>query len=131
MTVSDQIIAVLNDLCTKFGVAIDWTSENAIPYITELAGKFIRYEIATSAFYALSIIIAFCLSIKFMLVTIKKTIEAEWAEIYIIPMAIAIVSTATFTTILFCVAIPNIIDIITCFTFPEKMIFEYVSTLIN
>ena len=52
MTVSDQIIAVMNDLCQKFGIAIDWSQENVIPYLTELAGKYISYEIATSIAWA-------------------------------------------------------------------------------
>ena len=30
MTVSEQIIQVLDALCEKFGLVIDWTSENAI-----------------------------------------------------------------------------------------------------
>lgn len=48
MVISDQIIAVMNDLCQKFGIAIDWSQENIIPYLTELAKKYISYEIATS-----------------------------------------------------------------------------------
>ena len=48
MTVSAQIIEVLNDLCMKFGLAIDWSQENVLPYLEELAGKYITWEIATS-----------------------------------------------------------------------------------
>lgn len=131
MTVSDQIIAVINDLCAKFGVVIDWTNENVIPYLTELAGKFIRYEIAVSAFYAVFIIVGFYVSVKFLIMVTKKTIESCWDEIYIAPMVIVVVSTIIFTALLLLCALPNVIDIITCLTFPEKMIFDYVSTLIN
>ena len=31
----DEIIKVINDLCGKFGIAIDWTSSNVIPYLEE------------------------------------------------------------------------------------------------
>ena len=48
MTVSSQIIEVLNDLCMKFGIAIDWSAKNVGPYAQELAAKFISWEIATS-----------------------------------------------------------------------------------
>ena len=34
---SEQIIEVLNALCEKFGIAIDWTAENVMPYLTDLA----------------------------------------------------------------------------------------------
>ena len=131
MTVSDQIIAVLNDLCEKFGIAIDWTSENVIPYLTELAGKFIKYEIAVSAFYAVLITILFCISVRFLVIVIKKTIASDWDEIYCGPVVITVVATMITTALLILNAIPNVIDIITCLTFPEKMIFEYVSSLIN
>ena len=48
MTISSQIIEVLNDICKKFGIAIDWSQENILPYLQELAGKYISWEIATS-----------------------------------------------------------------------------------
>lgn len=131
MTVSDQIIAVLDNLCEKFGIAIDWTSENVIPYITELAGKFIKYEIAVSAFYVVLTIIGFCVSVKFLVTVVKKTVASNWDTVYCVPMILAVSTTIILTGVLFTCAIPNVIDIITCLTFPEKMIFEYVSKLIN
>ena len=48
MTVSAQIIEVLDDLCRKFGLMIDWSQENILPYLQELAGKYISWEIAMS-----------------------------------------------------------------------------------
>ena len=37
--VSNQIIEVLNEICNKFGLTIDWTSKNVYPYLQELMGK--------------------------------------------------------------------------------------------
>ena len=51
MTVSEQIIQVINALCEKFGIAINWTSENVIPYLETLCRKLITYEISTSIFW--------------------------------------------------------------------------------
>lgn len=48
MSVSKQIIEVLNDLCNKFGLAIDWSNKNVMPYLKELMGRFIAWEISTS-----------------------------------------------------------------------------------
>lgn len=53
MTVSEQIIQVINDLCEKLGVAIDWTNQNIISYIEILAQKLIKYEIITSVLWML------------------------------------------------------------------------------
>ena len=48
MTVSSEIIEVLDYLGEKFGIAIDWTSNNVLPYLQTLADKFIKWEISTS-----------------------------------------------------------------------------------
>ena len=61
MTVSDQIIAVLDSLCVKFGIVIDWTQENVLPYVMEIAKKFITYEIATSS----ALLVAFIIILSF------------------------------------------------------------------
>ena len=44
---STQIIEVLNDICEKFGVAVDWTSKNVQPYLKELMMKCVNYKLAT------------------------------------------------------------------------------------
>ena len=43
---SAQIIEVLNNICEKFGVAVDWTSKNIQPYLKELMTKCINYKLA-------------------------------------------------------------------------------------
>lgn len=35
----EEIIKVLDALAEKFGLAIDWTSNNVIPYLETLCGK--------------------------------------------------------------------------------------------
>ena len=48
---SDEIIKVLNYLGEKFGVIIDWSNDNIIPYIYDLMDRVIRYEICSSIIY--------------------------------------------------------------------------------
>ena len=48
---SEEIIKVLDDLSERFGVAIDWSEENVLPYAQELFQKFVNYEIWTSALW--------------------------------------------------------------------------------
>lgn len=43
---SDEIIKILDDLGERFGLAIDWTSENVIPQLEMLYNKFVNYSIA-------------------------------------------------------------------------------------
>lgn len=41
---SDEIIKVLDNLGQKFGIAIDWTSQNVLPYLQDLMNRFIGYK---------------------------------------------------------------------------------------
>lgn len=47
VTMSDQIIQVLDALCEKFGVAVEWGQNNVIPYVQVLLEKYIRYNNAS------------------------------------------------------------------------------------
>lgn len=56
---SEEIIKVLDDLGKRFGLAIDWSNQNIMPYLQELGSRFITYKTATGilAIIALSILI--------------------------------------------------------------------------
>lgn len=53
VTVSQQIIEVIDNLCDKFGVAVDWTSQNVLPYLVELMHRICYYKIAMAVGWAL------------------------------------------------------------------------------
>ena len=48
MNISSQVIEVLDSGCEKFVIAIDWSHQNVLPYLEDLSGKYIKYEIVTS-----------------------------------------------------------------------------------
>lgn len=48
MTVSQQIIEVLNTLSEKVGVATDWTAENILPQLKVVCEHFIHYKLITT-----------------------------------------------------------------------------------
>lgn len=125
MNVSDQIIQVLDNLCEKFGLAIDWTSENVFPYLTTLCTKLVSYEIWSSVAY-----IVFCvLGIIACVITIKYFRgRIDDLEIFaILPFAIAGVA----GLMLIAEIVTQTMDIIKCVTFPEMFVFEYVKDLLN
>lgn len=45
---SDEIIKILDDLGQRFGIAIDWSSQNVMPYLQDLISRYIKYETMTS-----------------------------------------------------------------------------------
>ena len=133
MKISEEIINVLDYLCKKFGVVIDWTSEYVIPYIQDLCARYIRYEIFTSIAWMIAIpAITLIISIP-LIITHKKAKESGWdtyefvtiaaIALWIVFVTMAIASVAVVCT--------QVFDIIQCYTLPEKAILEYLETLIN
>lgn len=122
MKVSDQIIEVLNYLCEKIGFTIDWTADNVFPYVETLLGKLIKWEISTSWMWigiALFGILAFLVFAIIMQCANNLMDGFQWIAFVI-------------ATTCFCIVIGvQIYDIITCYTFPEKFIYEYIQELLN
>ena len=120
MTVSSQIIEVLNDLCTKFGMVIDWSQGNVVPYVQTLMTKFISWEIATS--WAWIGIAAFMILLGITVIILEENV---W-DTYVWTFAGIVV----IIVFLFVIGW-QIFDIIECKVFPEKAICDYVSMLLS
>jgi hypothetical protein len=133
MKFSQEIINVLDYLGEKFGIAIDWTSENVMPYLKDLGTRYISYEVFTSiawmvAIPAITLIIGIILSILH-----KKAKEVDWDDGYAATV-FAIIFWLIFIAMSFAsifVVCTQVFDIIECYTLPEKVIFEYLQTLIE
>ncbi len=133
MLLSDEIIKVLEYLCQKLGVTIDWTSENVMPMFEQLCKNYIKYEIATSV--AL-LIFGLCLAVIGCLFV--KPAKRKWMEFcedgYEGDMVVSVVCWCIFAVlvIISLAIIPTqVIDLIKCITFPELKIFEYIQSLMN
>lgn len=126
---STEIIKVLDALCEKFGIAVDWTAQNVMPYAQALCGKYITYEIAMSVVY---MIIGLILLIVAYVSARAMYKHREWwmddgQELLIVPCLVIIFLTVFGLSLI----IGQIFDIITCFTFPEKMLFEELHRLMR
>ena len=70
---SQEIINVLNYLGEKLGIAIDWTSANVMPQVTNILGRYRIMEIVSS-----SMALILCLAaIIVMIAVITKNIKAH------------------------------------------------------
>ena len=124
MTVSSEIIEVLDYLGEKFGIAIDWTSNNVLPYLQTLADKFIKWEISTSIVWI--IIAAFVMVAMIVLMNVKgvREINEETDGMLWIPIIALIL--ASFMII--CV---QIFDIVECNLFPEKALYDFIKVMLK
>ena len=123
---ANEIIKVLDALAEKFGLAIDWTNVNIIPYIKELCGKLVTYEIATSVVWII-IAVVLIVSTTYLMKYGKKELEEgddEWG-------ALCIGAGIVFFAAGIIMFIFQTFDIVTCLTIPEKIIFEEFKSIYN
>lgn len=136
MTVSKQIIEVIDALCEKFGVAIDWTAENVLPYLATLCEKLIKYTIftsSTSLVVNVLVIVGLIIgTIKLVPIFAKKIKEQDFLDMGW-TMAAAFSGIGAGVIAMFCIMsiIHNFDLIAKCVIFPEMYIIEYVKTLIG
>ena len=136
MEISEQVIKVLDAVCDKFGIAIDWTSNNVIPYIQQLGNKIITYDICNSIMWlVIGGVIPLTVAILIKKFLNKKKLEAkeklnnyyftdgtldERAEdCYFIIGILLVVAIVICTN--------NIQSIIQDMVFPEKTIIEFIT----
>lgn len=116
MQISDEVIKILEYLCDKIGLTIDWTSNNVLPYVEQLCEKFIMWEVNTS--FAWMGIMGAATVITLIFAIIIYNVDSwdgfEWI----------IFGGVLLATIVVCGC--QIFDIIECKTFPEKAIYDYI-----
>lgn len=138
MNASEQIIAVINDLCSKMGMAIDWTSANIVPYLQELIQRIAYMEIAKSSIGVAFGIIALIISIiiwvklsKFHLKQQSKYRKQEYIDeddlVYICGI-IGIIIGLMMGIILLSVNVTSLVEAI---YLPEIAAYNYVQGLIQ
>ena len=123
---SEEVIKILDALAEKFGLAIDWTSANVLPYLQQLCEKYVTYEICTSVVW---MAIGVCLLFigKY---TIGKA-KYFWEKYKDDEYSDYDVCVVLFGVLAGCVIVAGVIVIlcqtfyiVTCVTFPEKIIIE-------
>lgn len=137
MTFSSEIITILDELAKRFGIAIDWTAENVMPYIQNLGGRFVSYTLVTTI-VSLSIkIIILLLGIFIVYKCGKWVVENDGEtmnENLEIGVAMFTVIGVILTAVAFLVLIfsgwDNIKTIIACNYIPEAIIIDYLKTLL-
>lgn len=111
---SSEIIRVLDELCARFGIAIDWSQENIMPQLETLSQKLVRYEYATSKMWLIFGLILIAIGIGLINMDCRFDADGLLATFGVITIVIGAV-----------IVMWQITDIIACNTFPEKVVLDY------
>ena len=124
MSFSSQFIEVLDALCAKFGIVIDWTSQNVMPYLADLATRLISYEIWTSMAWIVILGVAFVVIWK-LTKNARKDDSFNNEGICVC----AWVACCFIVIIFVVVACVEVFDIIRALTIPEVVIYGFLKGL--
>lgn len=131
----NYVVQIIDALAKQFGLAIDWTSQNVMPYMQDLMTRIVNHEIGIGIFWMIFLPIA---TIAFGIVGVKcikkaKEIDRyDWAEEApgIIGIVCSILGVIGLVATL--VVVPYFsIRIIECVNIPEKIFIEYMTNFIN
>ena len=127
MTFSEQTISILDYLCQKFGIVIDWTSDTIWPMVEMLASKYIKWEIASSIVWIVIFMMGFIACLWGI-----KTIKKHLSDSYIDEMWILFCVFLGLGALGFVVGVATqAFDITRCFVFPELELFEFLKETVN
>jgi len=124
MTFSKQFMEIFNFLTSQFGVAIDWSSDNVVPYIQDFSNRFVKYEITTSIAWIIIV-----LSLPVILFSINKIITKKYIDSFcyddqMIFKSFSVMFFAVACLTAFIVTTIQIFTIIKAVTIPEQLIIE-------
>ena len=120
---SAEIIKVLDYLCAKFGIAIDWTAENIWPQVLDFVGRYQMYAVTRHL-----IAVAMCVIIGIICVVIaKKMNNCDWDGLDVVVQFGCIIA----TIICLIVLIVNIFSAIEWGIVPEMRFVEMLSEYTN
>lgn len=124
MQISEQIIQVLDALGERFGIAVDWSQQNLLPYIKTLADKYIDWEISTSVVWLITGIIIVGLGVVSLVVGLKMWND-DYTDFDTMGVFLCLGAVSIIVGVL--VVGYQIFDIIKCIKFPELQLYEFIS----
>lgn len=120
MSFSSEAIKLLDYISKEFGIVVEWSSKSVIPVLQDIAGKYIRYEIATSIVWIIVLLLA-----EIVLIILARKDIKDWDTEVIQVYAICGI------VLLLLPIVMQVFDIIRCVVFPEYQIFNYLQEVVK
>ena len=110
---------MLQELGSRFGLALDWSNENFIPYLKELAVRVVNYENGQSILWIVIGIALIIFGIAIIFLEARRAINGDGFFTFF-----GAVSVIAGLSIVCC----QINDILLCKYLPEKIILRYIKS---
>lgn len=130
---SEEIIKVLDELGKRFGIVIDWSNQNIIPYLQELLKRFICYRNITACVW---IIISIAMTISGVVIIrfLNKWIKSDnYDKDYCSDDELLAMLGYIFSICMIALGIGlilgNIFGIVKNICMPEMVVYEYITSI--
>lgn len=127
MTISSEITNILNDLGSRFGVVIDWSSQNVVPYVQDLVSRIAKLEMCNSIIalvFGIICLVVVIICIRFFVKHWEDDIEESTGTLVVIFAIMSLIG--------ICILIPIGIDGLTqAIYLPELTAIEYIQRLMK
>ena len=74
---SNQVIEILNEICNKLGIAVDWTSENILPQVKIVCEKLVKYFIVQRSIMCSFGFLFVCVVIAYGMFLLKQFLQCR------------------------------------------------------
>lgn len=127
---SEEIIKVLDELGKRFGIVIDWSNQNIIPYLQELFKRFICYRNITACVWII-LSIAMTISGVVMFRSLNKWRKSDDYGDYDDDMLVGLgyIFSVSIIALGIGLIIGNMFGIIKNVCMPEMAIYEYITNI--
>lgn len=129
VSVSNEIIKVLDYLFEKFGIAVDWTSDEIIPYLQTLGEHIVQYKLANAIFVSAILVIAGLIGMRLFCKMVKKY-NSDDEDLNELDCVLGWLG-GIIGAILLIIACVTINSAIKCLTLPEVVILDYIKSFSN
>lgn len=123
---SNEMMTVLSRLAEKFGIMIDWTSDNLAPYLTELYSRIVTYNrfiYTAGEITGLAVLIVCGVLIYRMYKRVDGKYDVDYDMFEIIVTTAAAVVLIIFAALM----IRHISNAVSAWMLPEKLILQLLS----
>ena len=127
---SEEIIKVLDELGKRFGIVIDWSNQNIIPYLQELLKRFICYRNITACVWII-LSIAMTISGVVMFRSLNKWRKSDDYDDYNYDMLapLGYIFSVFIIALGIGLIIGNVFGIIKNVCMPEMVVYEYITNI--